>query len=134
MPATSSTTETTGAIPYLVSYYPARLTSFDLEHAIPQWAAFCRRGSDGSTLLAAYLAAVVSFEKQRREAIDSGHEVLEVFMPEVPCHAWSGIELAKALQKSIGMACRSDGEVREMARHILNSVLVETQLRLGYTG
>jgi len=133
MPATKHTPDVTPKPTFTgfpVHYYPARMTEQDLFEA-EFWAKFCRMG-DASPLLAAYIYAAIAFERERRDAIDSGAEVLECQMPEIPCHHWSGSELAAALCKVVALVQTDcSDELKLFWRKLSNCIIAETQFRLG---
>lgn len=113
-----------------VHFYPARMGEQDLFEA-EFWAKFCRTG-DASPLLAAYIHAAIAFERERRDAIASGAEVLECQMPEIPCQHWSGPELGAALGKAYQLVQTDcSDELRLFWRKLSDCILAETQCRFG---
>jgi hypothetical protein len=113
--------------------YPPRWSDWDIE-VILFWGRYCRMGDAASQLLAAYIAAVVSFEQQRRQLIAEGGEVLDASLPELPCIHWSNDEVARALGKICAIVNTIDGEPREFFRKLQACIIAETQWRLGLKG
>ena len=114
---------------YRHKYYPERLSDVDLD-ALGVWASHCRLGNGRSELLAAYLFAVQSFERQRRDLIADGREILEAILPELPCHRWSTVEVVAALIKAAGIQSSTEGEVHRLMSKIFMALLVEASYRL----
>jgi hypothetical protein len=130
MTMTTSTQNTTPFTGFPVHYYPARMSEQDLCEA-EFWAKFCRMG-DASPLLAAYIYAAVAFERERRDAVESGAEIIECQMPEVPANHWTGPELAAALGKVTALVqCDCSDELNLFWRKLSNCIIAETQCRLG---
>ncbi len=113
-----------------LSYYPARLSDQQIE-MLSVWATCCRLSEPRAVLLSSYISSLQSLERQRREAIASGAEVLEVYLPPVPTHCWSGPELAAALQKTTCIMLSTEGEVSVLFQKLNAACLAEAQWRLG---
>jgi hypothetical protein len=112
-----------------VAFYPPRLSDDEL-NAVENCARYCLRTQGRAKMLAAYLDCIVSLERDRRNAEATGHEVIEVSMPVLPCHVWSNPELCAAMTKAAALLCSTNGEVNALLQKLNNALLVEAQYRL----
>jgi hypothetical protein len=124
---TSTNTTPFAGIP--VTYYLPRLDEADL-HELRFWARYCYRNNPVATKFGAYLDCLASIENERRELLESGAEVLEVSMPEIPCHAWSNPEVVAGLSKAFTLVRTTDGEIQKLMDKLAKALLVEASVRL----
>lgn len=116
-----------------LAYYPGNLTDVELCE-LTVWSKAIRIGEYGCDKLAAYILALSEFERQRRDLLAEGNEILEVSMPPLPCPAWSGHEVACALTKlhSVVAAIEDQSEVRRLFQKLLAALVAEAGHRLEH--
>jgi hypothetical protein len=114
---------------FSVVFYLPRLSEADLGE-LRFWARYCYRNNPVATKFGAYLDCLASIESERRDLLEAGNEVLEVSMPELPCHAWSNPEVVAALSKAFTLCQTTDGEVRRLMEKLAKTRMVEASYRL----